>query len=143
MLAVIILILRYTLMVSLYAFLGWMIYTLWRELRFQSQSVATQKIPALTLGLESEPESSRKKFSGAEVVIGRDKDCDYRIEDEVVSSRHARLAYRYNQWWIEDLQSTNGTYLNDERVETPTVIIKGDELRIGRQILLVDILSPE
>ncbi len=141
MLAVLVLILRYGLMLSLYAFLGWMMYTLWRELRFQSLSVATQKVPPLILGLENEPDSTRKKFASAEVVIGRDKECDYQIEDEIVSSRHARLVYRYNQWWIEDLQSTNGTYLNDERVETPTVIIKGDELRIGRQILLVDIQS--
>ncbi|MEA5078841.1 MAG: FHA domain-containing protein [Anaerolineaceae bacterium] len=141
MLAVLVLILRYGLMVCLYAFLGWMIYTLWRELRFQSQSVTTQKVPQLILGLENEPDSTRKKYTAAEVVIGRDRECDYQIEDEIVSSRHARLVYRYNQWWIEDMQSTNGTYLNDERVETPTVIIKGDELRIGRQILLVDIQS--
>jgi len=37
----------------------------------------------------------------------------------------------------------NGTYLNDERVETPTVIIKGDELRIGHQVLFVDIQTLE
>lgn len=139
MLAVIILILRYALMVCLYAFLGWIIFTLWRELRFQSQVVNTPKIPILTLGIENEPESTRKTFTGAEVTIGRDKECDYRIDEEIVSSRHARLVYRYMQWWIEDLQSTNGTFLNDERVETPTVVIKGDELRIGRQILLIDI----
>jgi pSer/pThr/pTyr-binding forkhead associated (FHA) protein len=141
MLAVIVLILRYVIMISLYAFLGWMIYTLWRELRFQSQSVTTQKIPMLILGLENEPDSTRKKFTSAEVIIGRDHECNFQMEDEIVSSRHARLVYRYNQWWVEDMQSTNGTYLNDERVETPTVIIKGDELRIGRQILLVDIQS--
>lgn len=141
MLAVLVLIIRYAIMASLYAFLGWMIYTLWRELRFQSQSVTTQKIPMLILGLENEPDSTRKKFTSAEVIIGRDRECNYQMEDEIVSSRHARLVYRYNQWWVEDMQSTNGTYLNDERVETPTVIIKGDELRIGRQILLVDIQS--
>ncbi len=139
MLAVIILLLRYALMVCLYVFLVWIIFTLWRDLRFQSQVVNTPKIPFLILGLENEPESTRKKFTKSEIIIGRDDDCDYQIEDEVVSSRHARLIYRYMQWWVEDLQSTNGTYLNDERVETPTVIIKGDEIRIGRQILLVDI----
>lgn len=143
MLAVIVLLLRYATMIALYAFLGWIIYTLWRDLRFQSQVVTSQKIPHITLGLETEPDATRKSFTSAEVTIGRDKDCDFQIEDEIVSSRHARLVYRYMQWWIEDIQSTNGTYLNDERVETPTVIIKGDEVRIGHQVLLVDIQSFE
>lgn len=143
MLAVVIVVLRYGLMVALYAFLGWIIYTLWRDLRFQSQVVTSQKIPRISLGLESEPESTRRSFTTSEVIIGRDADCDFQIDDEVVSSRHAKLVYRYMQWWLEDLQSTNGTYLNDERVDTPTVIIKGDEIHIGRQILLVDIQSLE
>ncbi len=66
MLAVLVLILRSGWMISLYAFLGWMIYTLWRELRFQSQSVATQKVPQLILGLDNEPDSTIKKYTAAE-----------------------------------------------------------------------------
>ena len=139
MLAVIVLLVRYLLMAALYVFLGWVLYTLWRDLRFQSQVLTTKKIPSITLGLETDPESTRQTFSTEDLVIGRDSSCDFQIKDESVSTHHARLSFRYMQWWVEDLQSTNGTYLNDERVETSTVIIKGDELRIGRQILLVDI----
>jgi len=98
MLAVLILVLRYALMVCLYAFLGWIVFTLWRDLRFQSQVVTTQKIPRITLALETEPESTRKAFTSAEAIIGRESDCDFRINDEVVSSHHARLIYRYMQW---------------------------------------------
>jgi len=143
MLAIIILILRYASMIVLYAFLGWVIYTLWRDLRFQSQVVATQKVPQITLALEADPDSTQKSFTKAEVIIGRDADCDFQIVDEAVSTRHARLSYRFLQWWVEDLQSTNGTFLNDERVETTTVIIKGDELRLGRQIMSIDIETSE
>jgi pSer/pThr/pTyr-binding forkhead associated (FHA) protein len=139
MLAILILILRYLLMILLYLFLGWAIYTLWRDLRFQSQVVTTQKIPRITLTLESDVDNSPRVFNKPELIIGRDPECDLCVPDEVVSSRHARLIYRYMQWWVEDLQSTNGTFLNDQRVETATVIIKGDELRIGRQIVLIDI----
>ena len=130
MIAVLVLILRYALTVVLYAFLGWVIYTLWRDLRFQSQVVTTQKVPPITLAFEADVEGTQRVFTKPEVVIGRDSDCDFQITDEAASSRHARLTYRYLQWWVEDLQSTNGTFLNDQRVETSTVIIKGDELLV-------------
>ena len=139
MLAILVLILRYAIMIALYVFLGWIIYTLWRDLRFQSQVVATQRIPQITLTIESEPENTQKVFAKPELIVGRDADCDFQILDEAISNRHLRITYRYLQWWVEDLQSTNGTFLNDTRVETPTVIIKGDELRVGRQIILINI----
>lgn len=139
MLALIVFIIRYGLMIVLYFFLGWVIFTLWRDLRFQSQIVTTQKVPEITLALESDVEASRLSFSKPELIIGRDSECDFQIPDETVSNRHVRLSYRYLQWWVEDLQSTNGTSLNDQRVETSTVIINGDELHIGHQILLINI----
>jgi len=141
MLAVIILILRYLASICLFIFLGWVIVTLWRELRFQSQVVATHKIPEITLFRESGHENDSLVFSKQEVLIGRDDTCDFIINEEVVSAHHARIYFKSSQWWVEDLHSTNGTYLNDERVDSPTVIIKGDELRIGRQIITVEMQS--
>jgi pSer/pThr/pTyr-binding forkhead associated (FHA) protein len=141
MLAVIILILRYLAMVCLFLFLGWVVLTQWRELKFQSQVVATRKVPAIILIMESGQEVVRQEFSKPDVIIGREDDCDFIIKDEVVSSHHARLFYKSSQWWIEDLNSTNGSYLNDERVEAATVVIKGDELRTGHQIVAVEIQS--
>jgi pSer/pThr/pTyr-binding forkhead associated (FHA) protein len=88
-------------------------------------------------------DATQKSFTKAELIIGREPDCDFQIADDAVSTRHARLSYRYLQWWVEDLQSTNGTYLNDQRVETATVIIKGDELHIGHQIVLINIETTE
>jgi pSer/pThr/pTyr-binding forkhead associated (FHA) protein len=143
MLAVFILVLRYIIMITLYVFLGWVIFTLWRDLRFQSQVVATQKVPQISLSIESDVDATQKSFTKAELIIGREPDCDFQIADDAVSTRHARLSYRYLQWWVEDLQSTNGTYLNDQRVETATVIIKGDELHIGHQIVLINIETTE
>jgi pSer/pThr/pTyr-binding forkhead associated (FHA) protein len=139
MLAVIILIIRYLIVVSLYVFLAWVIFTLWRELKFQSQIVASKKVPSITLGLETGQEVINQEFSKPEVMIGREEDCDLQLKDEVISSHHARLFFRSSQWWVEDLNSTNGTYINDERVDTPTVVIKGDELRIGHQIISIEI----
>jgi pSer/pThr/pTyr-binding forkhead associated (FHA) protein len=139
MLALIVLIIRYLIMACLYIFLGWVVFSLWRELRFQSQVIAAKRIPEITLRLETGQESTSITFSKSEVVIGRAEECDFQLKEEVISSQHARLFYRSSQWWVEDLHSTNGTYLNDERVDTPTVIIKGDELRIGHQIISIGI----
>lgn len=139
MLAFLILVLRTLIAICLFAFLGWAIYTLWRDLRFQSQMITTRKIPALVLSTASEPDETKKTFTVPELTIGRDNNCDFVLQDETVSSRHARLTYRYLQWWLEDIQSTNGTFLNDERVETPTIVISGDEIRVGQVILLLEI----
>jgi pSer/pThr/pTyr-binding forkhead associated (FHA) protein len=53
------------------------------------------------------------------------------LEDAAASARHARLSYHHNQWWLEDLGSTNGTLLNQEKLALPTVVISGDEFRCG------------
>lgn len=143
MIPFLVLVLRFLAAAALFGFLGWALYTLWSDLRFHSRMVTTQKIPAITLSLASDPEESRKTFSTADVVIGRDNSCDFQIPDETVSSRHARLNYRYLQWWVEDLRSTNGTYLNDEKIETSTIIINGDEIRIGQIPILIEIQSIE
>lgn len=131
MTGIVVLILRLLLAAALYAFLGWALYTLWHDLRLQSQIIASRKIPTLTLLSQHEHAEPVMKFNSPEVLIGRDTACEYPLADETISARHARLSYHHNQWWLEDLNSTNGTFLNDERVITPTVIMSGDELRCG------------
>jgi pSer/pThr/pTyr-binding forkhead associated (FHA) protein len=49
------------------------------------------------------------------------------------------LNYRNGHWWIEDIFSTNGTYLNDEKIVTPTILISGDDIHIGNQFYEVRI----
>ena len=139
MLAIIVLVLRILLVIVLYCFLGWTIYTLWRDLKFQSQVLMTKKIPAISIYSDTDPSFEKLTFVKSEVSIGRDETCDLILPEETISSRHTRLNYRNAHWWVEDLLSTNGTFLNDERVETPTILISGDELRIGNNILVIDI----
>jgi pSer/pThr/pTyr-binding forkhead associated (FHA) protein len=141
--AVVVLIIRILLALSLYAFLGWALYTLWRELQLSNQLINSRRIPAINITQVDTEEGINQEFTKSEVIIGRESGADYVIPNETVSARHARLSYHHNQWWIEDLQSTNGTFLNDEKVETPTVIISGDELRCGNINLLVIISSQE
>lgn len=136
---ILVLILRILLALILFGFVGWALLTIWRELRTQAQMLSSPRIPALMIsrldGVELPPHS----FVDPEVIIGRSKNCDYAITDETVSARHTRLSFHHNQWWAEDLKSTNGTFLNDERISVPTVIIPGDELRCGQVGLVIGI----
>ena len=95
-------------------------------------------ILAITNMLDDQPNS----FSIPEVVIGRSPTCGYIIHNETVSSTHARLAYHHDQWWVEDLRSTNGTFLNDEKITTATVIMNDDDLRCGQVSMRVSIEEP-
>ena len=69
------------------------------------------------------------------LTVGRAATCDVAIRDTYVSNVHARIYQRDGSWWLEDLGSTNGTYINRTRVQQPTVIGPGDEVKIGKATL--------
>lgn len=139
MIAVLILVFRFLLLLTLLSFFGWAIYTLWLDLKFQTQSLVSRKIPYISILRENESADNKQVFMQPELRIGRDQTCEIQLNDETVSNQHARLWYRNKQWWIEDLLSTNSTFLNDERIETPTILISGDEIRVGKVLLVIEI----
>ncbi|MBO9347610.1 FHA domain-containing protein [Chloroflexus sp. MS-CIW-1] len=65
-------------------------------------------------------------------VIGRNPNCDIVLNDSFLSSEHARLERRNGVWWLEDLNSTNGTFLNGFEVSGPTEVHPGDAIQVGR-----------
>lgn len=139
----VVLILRIFLAIALYAFLGWALYTIWQDLRVHTLVLASQKAPAITLTRIGMDEFEPASYQKSELFIGRDQSASVPVMDETVSARHARLVYRHNQWWIEDLKSTNGTFLNEEPVQTMTVLVSGDEIRVGQTVMRVDIAPKE
>jgi pSer/pThr/pTyr-binding forkhead associated (FHA) protein len=72
---------------------------------------------------------------GDELTLGRANGCQVTIEDNYVSQLHARLFRREDQFYVEDLGSTNGTYLNRKKVTAPIAIRRGDRLQVGRTVL--------
>lgn len=72
---------------------------------------------------------------GDEVTIGRAAGCQVTIDDTYASQLHARVFQRDGQFYVEDIGSTNGTYLNRRKVTGPMVIQRGDQLQIGNTIL--------
>lgn len=69
------------------------------------------------------------------ILLGRGTDAAIRLDDDYVSTRHARFATNGEQWFVEDLGSTNGTYLGSQRLTSPTPIGIGIEVRLGKTIV--------
>jgi hypothetical protein len=69
------------------------------------------------------------------ILIGRADDSTLVLTDDFASSRHARLTNRGGQWYVEDLGSTNGTYLDQQRVQGPLLVGPGQPIRIGQTAL--------
>ena len=139
MTGVILLILRFAFTLCLYLFIGWVLYILWRELKQQSNQLAERQPTALTLSPQTDSDLAVTRLTIPEITIGRDPTCNFPLNDKTVSAQHARLSYRQGQWWIEDLRSTNGTFLNNEPVSLPLVVTTGDELRFGQVAFRISI----
>jgi len=140
--AIVLLVLRVLLAALLYGFLGLAIYTLLRDLKQQGELLSARQPPPLTLTNIVENEVHSVHYTQPVIILGREADCDFSLNDQTVSSQHARLSYRQQQWWLEDLASTNGTFLNGEAVTTPVVITHGDELRLGYKGVKIEIGQP-
>ncbi len=75
---------------------------------------------------------------GDEVTVGRAAGCGVQLDgDSFTSQVHARLYRRQGELWVEDLGSTNGTYLNDRKLAAPALLHEGDHLKVGRTVLEV------
>jgi pSer/pThr/pTyr-binding forkhead associated (FHA) protein len=70
-----------------------------------------------------------------ELTVGRAAGCQVALEDNYVSQLHARVFTRDGGVWVEDLGSTNGTYLNDQRVSAPLALRRGDQLKVGSTVM--------
>jgi pSer/pThr/pTyr-binding forkhead associated (FHA) protein len=79
---------------------------------------------------------STHRLSGS-LKIGQDAGCQIRPQDTYVSHEHARIFERNGSWVVEDLGSTNGTYLNQQKVTVPAQLSPGDKIRVGKTVLEV------
>src|SRR5512138_2483867 len=79
---------------------------------------------------------------GQEIVVGRSSDLDMVLVEEMVSRRHARIAMKGGAITIQDLGSTNGTFVNGEKIRQ-TQLREGDRVLIGTSILKVVAMGPK
>lgn len=74
-------------------------------------------------------------LSTSAILIGRAPSCTLVLDDDYSSSRHARVFPQDGQWLVEDLGSTNGTFLGRDRVTEPTIVRPGAQIRVGQSTL--------
>ena len=133
--AALILGLRLGLLALLYVFLGAVVWTLWRDLRATAKQAATVARPLARLVVHDGGGSDLRPGESFNVVpvtaIGRDLSNTIVLADPAISSQHTLLSLREGRWWVEDLGSRNGTYVNGARVMRPLIVSPGDLIGIG------------
>jgi len=92
-------------------------------------------VPTHVYVVDGSNKGTRVELSAAPILIGRGPDAAIRLDDDYVSTRHARIAASGDQWFVEDLGSTNGTYIGAVRLTQPTTLPMGTQVRIGKTIL--------
>jgi len=142
-------ILRYSLLAAIWLFFIYAARMVWVEVRRSRAEQAAQapaaattaadKAMALRLRVVDPPQRRGRVFElGDEVTVGRSPGCAVPLDDDnFASSIHARVFRRSGELWLEDLGSTNGTWLNDERLNDPVRLRRGDRVKIGSTVLEV------
>jgi FHA domain len=151
--------LKFGFLAVLYLFLLWVARSALRDLRSDGDASPTPwpssgaPVPPDATGLHSASSTGGADLAGraprlvverapghdpgmiydldGDIVLGRGDQAEIRLEDPFASSRHARVYRQGAILVIEDLRSTNGTYLNEELLETPRPLHPGDRVRIG------------
>ena len=91
--------------------------------------------PSHLIVVEGDNTGARAELADAPLLIGRGSDAAIKLDDDYVSTRHARVVAHGDEWFVEDLGSTNGTYVGAVRITQPTTIGLGNQVRIGKTIL--------
>ena len=139
----VVLVLRLLLAAALYGFLALALRMLWLDLKQNTVEAAKHKAPAIRLEVRSPRQPPMvRAYSRQELVVGRDPNADVHISDLNVAPRHAALIFQRGQWWLSDLGSAKGTWLNRAKLAGPTVLMSGDEIKCGRARVIVTVGGP-
>jgi hypothetical protein len=103
--------------------------------RRQPKQKARKGSPTHVLVVDGANKGERADLAQAPILIGRGADAAIRLDDDYVSTRHARIGASGGQWFVEDLGSTNGTYIGSARITQPTTLTLGTQVRIGKTLL--------
>ncbi|GAA2334402.1 FHA domain-containing protein [Saccharopolyspora halophila] len=93
------------------------------------------KVPRQMVVTHGALAGTRISLDGRPILIGRADDSTLVLDDDYASTRHARLSLRGSDWYVEDLGSTNGTYLDRAKVSGPTKVPLGVPIRIGKTVI--------
>ncbi len=103
--------------------------------RRQRRNAVDRRAPSYLVVTEGSLRGTRIPLTGSPVLIGRADDSTLVLTDDYASTRHARISQQDNVWYVDDLGSTNGTYLGQMRLAGPMPLEPGVPVRIGKTVL--------
>jgi len=138
--------LKYAILAILYIFIARVVKAVYVELRPEAGRRRPSGAPAPAPARRSRKAANKvtivegalkgKSFDvGDELTIGRADKCHITLDDTYVSQVHARIFSRDDTVMVEDLGSTNGTYLNRHRLGAPAELQRGDQVKVGKTVM--------
>jgi pSer/pThr/pTyr-binding forkhead associated (FHA) protein len=134
-----------------YGLLPLLFLFIWRSMRWVVRGLNVDRTPsgAATGGaaaadsparpsmlmVSSDGQKPRSARLDGSTTIGRSVECELRLDDTYVSQQHARIFDRSGNWYVEDLGSTNGTFVNEQKLVAPAMLTPGDKIRVGTTIV--------
>ncbi len=144
-------VLKICLLILLYLFFFRVLRAVWAEVNLAKATTATptstkrttrrtrsrERTPPKLKVIEPASMAGQVFALGDELTVGRAAGCQITLDDTYASQLHARIFTRDDQLYVEDLGSTNGTYLNRRKVAAPMVVSRGDQIQIGSTVMEV------
>ncbi|MDQ3660142.1 MAG: FHA domain-containing protein [Actinomycetota bacterium] len=141
--------LKYAFLAILYIFVARAVKAVYLELRAPNPRRASTRTPAPARPPARRPKKAPRKVAivegdtmkgksfevSEELVVGRAEKCHIVLDDTYVSQMHARIFSKGESIMVEDLGSTNGTYLNRRRITSPSELQRGDQVKIGKTVM--------
>jgi pSer/pThr/pTyr-binding forkhead associated (FHA) protein len=128
-----------------YALFALLFLFIWRAMRWVVRGLNVERTPQVSSGgktatsparptmltVNADGQKSRTVRLDGTTTIGRAVECELRLDDTYVSQQHARIFDRGGNWYVEDLGSTNGTFVNEQKLVAPAMLSPGDTIRVG------------
>lgn len=144
-------VLKICLLILLYLFFFRVLRAVWAEVNLAKATTASppstkrttrrtrtrERTPPKLKVIEPASMAGQVFALGDELTVGRAAGCQITLDDTYASQLHARIFTRDDQLYVEDLGSTNGTYLNRRKVAAPMVVSRGDQIQIGSTVMEV------
>lgn len=120
-------------------FTGTILLILWRDYRITTREIEQQRIPRgrlVVLASDNEEIALDSEFPLLPLTsLGRSPTNTIFLPDSFASNDHAIITYRGGNWWLEDRDSSNGTFINGSRINEPVIVSSGDLIGVGRVTL--------
>ena len=133
--SIFILFLRILIVIFLYSFIFWALKA--NEESFPERKSKDSRSTRKNVLIISRSSGTVHRFLVQPITIGRHPSSDLFLEDDAISLRHVRISFKDGNWWIADLNSKNGTYLNSNKIFDRELLTENDEIRIGNDSFVI------